>query len=95
MGGVSITVFEALLSDTPVIVTPESGEVIEKIGAGKIIEYGNIEQLKTAMIDSLEDKETTSAEIRRGQEYIKSNLQWSTVSDKIISVYEKVIGTRQ
>ena len=95
MGGVSITVFEALLSDTPVIVTPESGELIEKIGAGKIIEYGNIEQLKTAMIDSLEDKETTSAEIRRGQEYIKSNLQWSTVSDKIISVYEKVIGTRQ
>ncbi|MDY2745096.1 glycosyltransferase [Methanosphaera sp.] len=95
MGGVSITVFEALLSDTPVIVTPESGELIEKIGAGKIIEYGNIELLKTAMIESLEDKETTSTEIRKGQEYIKSNLQWSTVSDKIISVYEKVIGKRQ
>lgn len=92
MGGVSITVFEALLSDTPVIVTPESGELIKKIDAGTIIEYGDVDSLKCEIINSLKNKELTDKQISNAQQYIKDNLDWSTVSMKILNIYEEAIG---
>ncbi|WP_455645982.1 glycosyltransferase family 4 protein [Methanosphaera sp.] len=91
MGGVSLTVFEAILSNTPVIVTPESGELIEKIDAGTLVEYGNINQIKEAIINSLENKDTTLTQIRNGQDYIYNNLHWTTVTDNIIELYKKAI----
>ncbi|OED30842.1 glycosyltransferase [Methanosphaera sp. WGK6] len=91
MGGVSLTVFEAILSNTPVIVTPESGELIEKINAGTIVEYGNITQIKEAIINTLEDKETTLKQLQNGQKYIYTHLQWNHVTDKIIEIYKKII----
>ena len=38
MGGVALTVFESILAGTPVVVTRQSGEVIEKIDARIIVE---------------------------------------------------------
>lgn len=95
MGGVSITVFESILSDTPVIVTPESGELVDKINAGTVIEYGNIKQLKEAMIKSLDDKELTSEQLTNGQRYIRENLQWKTVTEKILNIYKNVIHEKE
>lgn len=92
MGGVSLTVFEALLSGTPVVVTPESGELVKKINGGTIVEYANVEELRDAMIQSLTDEKLTSAQIRNAQEYIYSNLSWSDVTDKIIEKYQQYIG---
>lgn len=91
MGGVSITVFESILSDTPVIVTPESGEVIAKIDAGSIVEYGDVKSLKNAIIQSLNDMEMTKKQIANGQKYIRENLDWKTVSDKILKIYDDAI----
>lgn len=91
MGGVSITVFESILSDTPVIVTPESGEVIAKIDAGSIVEYGDVKSLKDAIIQSLNDMEMTKKQIANGQKYIRENLDWKTVSDKILKIYDDAI----
>lgn len=91
MGGVSITVFESILSDTPVIVTPESGEVIEKINAGTLVKYGDITSLKNEIIHSLTDKEMVQIQLANGQKYIKDNLQWKIVSNKILNVYEKIL----
>lgn len=95
MGGVSITVFESILSDTPVIVTPESGELVDKINAGTVVEYGNIKQLKEAMIKSLDDKELTSEQLANGQRYIRENLQWKTVTKKILNVYKNAIHEKE
>lgn len=92
MGGVSITVFEAILSDTPVIVTLESGELVKKIDAGTIIEYGDVNSLKNEIINSLNNKNLTSKQINNGQQYIKDNLDWSVVSMKIMNIYEEAIG---
>lgn len=91
MGGVSITVFESILSNTPIIVTPESGEIIEKIGAGTIVQYGDINSLKNEMIHSLTDEKMVKKQLINGQEYIKKNLEWTTVSRKILSIYEKAL----
>ena len=91
MGGVSITVFESLLSNTPVIVTKESGELIEKINAGSIVEYGDVESLKNEIITSLEDKELTKKQVLNAQRYIKNNLDWKNVSDRILDIYSEAI----
>jgi len=92
MGGVSITVFESILSNTPVIVTPESGEVIEKIDAGLIVEYANVEQLKDAIIRTFEDEDLIKRQLKNGQDYIYNNLSWKTVTDKIIAIYENALN---
>lgn len=91
MGGVSITVFEAILSGTPVIVTAESGEIVEKINAGTIVEYANVESLKDEMINSLKNKKMTDRQISNGQKYIKENLDWTTVSKRILEIYNEAI----
>lgn len=91
MGGVSITVLESILADTPVIVTLESGEIIEKIDAGTIVEYGDVTALKNEIIHSLTDKEMVEKQLKNGQDYIKNNLEWENVSKKILGIYEKII----
>lgn len=91
MGGVSITVFESLLSNTPVIVTKESGEIIEKIEAGSIVEYGDVESLKNEMIKSLSDEALTKKQISNAQKYIKENLDWKNVSKNILNIYYELI----
>lgn len=95
MGGVSITVFESLLSGTPIIVTPESGELVKKIDAGSLVEYGDINSLKEEMVKSLTDKEMTQKQVTRGQKYIRENLNWDKVSDKILKIYENAIGSNE
>lgn len=91
MGGVSITVFEALLSGTPVIVTAESGELVEKIDAGTIVEYGDVKSLRDEMINSLNDKEMTDKQISNGQRYIRENLDWTVVSKRILDIYDNAL----
>ena len=91
MGGVALTVFESILAGTPVVVTRQSGEVIEKIDAGIIVEYADIEQLKDAIITSLTDTKLTQRQLENGQNYIKNNLQWCDVADHILEIYEKYI----
>lgn len=92
MGGVSLTVFESILAGTPVVVTRQSGELVEKIDAGLIVKYADIDGLKDAMIKSLTDKKLTQKQLKNGQNYIYNNLSWSDVTDKIINVYEKHVN---
>lgn len=92
MGGVSITVFESLLSNTPVIVTPESGELVEKMDAGTVIEYGDVKSLKNEIINSLEDKNLRKKQVSNAQKYIRENLDWESVSKKILDVYREALG---
>ena len=91
MGGVSITVFESILSDTPVVVTKESGELVEEIDGGIIVDYGDIDQICGAVTTLLEDKDLADKKLENAKEYINSNLSWSHVCDKIINIYKKAI----
>lgn len=91
MGGVSITVFESILTGTPVIVTPESGELVSKIDAGTVIEYGDVNALRDEIVRSLSDKELTDKQLSNGQKYIRENLDWEAVSRKILKVYTDAV----
>lgn len=91
MGGVSITVFESILSDTPVVVTKESGELIEEIDGGIIVDYGNINQICEAITALTIDKDLADKKVKNAKEYINSNLSWSHVCNKIINIYKTAI----
>lgn len=91
MGGVSITVFESILSDTPVVVTKESGELIEEIDGGIIVEYGNIKEICDAIITLTEDEKLANKKVETAKSYINDNLSWSRVCDKILEIYKKAI----
>ena len=91
MGGVSLTVFESILSNTPVIVTKESGELVEKINAGTLVEYGNIEQITNAIVKIIEDDDLRKTQLSNGKNYINENLSWKTVSKQILNIYEEVM----
>lgn len=91
MGGVSITVFESILSNTPVVVTKESGELIEEIDGGIIVDYGNCKQICDAIIKLTQNKEYADKKVENAKAYINKNLSWETVCDKIIQIYKKSI----
>ena len=92
MGGVSITVFESILSGTPVIVTKESGELIEEIDGGIIVEYGNIDEICDAIVTLTEDKQLAENKVKSARDYITQNLSWNEVCDKILNIYDRSIG---
>jgi glycosyltransferase involved in cell wall biosynthesis len=91
MGGVSITVLESVLANTPVIVTPESGEIIAKTNSGIVVPYGDIPELTDAIEKALKNKKTGKKQVRNGQKFIKEKLPWPTVADYIIKVYKDTI----
>lgn len=84
--------FESIMCGTPVIVTDDCGcgEIIYKIGAGEIVKYGEVEGLKNKILYVLKNKEEAQRKVQKGQEFIKNNLKWDTISNEIQKVYEKV-----
>ncbi len=91
MGGVSLTAIESILAGTPVILTKEAGELVEKMDAGVIVEYGNIDKIRDTIIDTLQNPDKTGKQVENGQRYVKENLTWSTVAKKTMNIYESVI----
>lgn len=87
--------FEAIMCGTPVIVTDDCGcgEIIGKIGAGYIVKYGDVEGLKTNIIEVLKNKEEAQEKVRKGRVFIKQNLNWEKISNEIKKVYEKVCSS--
>src|SRR4030042_1931989 len=80
--------FEAILCNTPIIVTRHtgSGENVSKIDAGYLVEYGNNNELRD-MIQLILDKPAEAAgQTQKAKEYIQVNLS----IDRKIGEYEKL-----
>ncbi|MBM4241939.1 MAG: glycosyltransferase [Euryarchaeota archaeon] len=90
MGGVGITPLEAILCDTPVIVTEQCGEVIKESNSGYIVKYGDIKVLGEKMKYVLENPQEQKEMLERGKRYIKENLTWDKVSVKIERTYNEI-----
>jgi len=91
MGGVGIAPFEAILCNTPVIVTDGCGEVIKKTKCGYMVRYGDIKDLATKLRYVLENPDDVKERTRRGKEFIIDNLRWDNVVTKVEKVYENCI----
>jgi len=84
--------FEAIMCGTPVIVTDDCGcgEIIGKIGAGDIVQYGDVEGLKDKILDVLNNREEAQVKVEKGKEFIQHHLRWEIISNEIMKVYEKI-----
>ena len=80
--------FEAVLCNTPIIVSSNSGagEDVKKIDAGYLVEYGNKSELRDIMRYVLDNRAEAQEKTQKAKEYIKSNLSL----DKGIEKYEKL-----
>ncbi len=87
MGGVGLTPLEAILSNTPVIVTEECGEIIKEADAGYIVKYGDVESLKGKMRRVIENSDEGVKMVERGKRYIEENLSWDKVAAKAEELY--------
>ncbi len=80
--------FEAILCNTPIIVSSNSGagEDVKKIDAGYLVEFGNKSELSDTIQYVLDNPTEAHEKTQKAKEYIKSNLSM----DKGIERYEKV-----
>ncbi|HII94941.1 MAG TPA: glycosyltransferase [Candidatus Methanofastidiosum sp.] len=87
MGGVGLTPLEAILCNTPVIVTEECGEVIKEANCGYLVKYGDVEGLKEKIKVILEKPEEVKELVEKGKKYIIENLTWNKATEKILRKY--------
>jgi glycosyltransferase involved in cell wall biosynthesis len=90
MGGVGLAPLEAILCGTPVVVTPECGEIINQCECGYIVNYGDVEGLKEIMKSVLTTPKNLS-KIKRGIAYIHNNLTWDKYADQLEQLYKNII----
>ncbi len=91
MGGVGITPLEAILCNSPIIVTKECGEIVEEANCGLIVEYGDIDGLKEKIEYSIQKPTEMNKLIKNGKCYIQHNLTWDIVVKKVENVYNSLM----
>lgn len=85
--------FEAVLCGTPIIVTGSTGagEIVSKLDAGYLVDYGNIPALVNAMQKILYDPAESLDKTRRAREYIMMNLSWEKGVEEYEGLYKSLI----
>jgi len=91
MAGVGLTPLEAILCNTPVIVTEGCGEVIKEANWGYFVEYGDVEGLKEKMKWVIENPERGKEMVKRGKRDIEENFTWDKVMERVEELYEDCI----
>ena len=88
------TPFEAILCNTAVIVTKHtgSGENINKINGGYLVEYGNKNELRDLIQYILNNPAEAQAKTQKAKEYIKNNLSISTRIKEYENLYRVCIA---
>lgn len=86
--------FEGILCGTPVIVSDDcgAGRLIQQADIGYTCQLGDVQDLAQKMRDILASPEEALAKVRRGQAYIRQNLDWDVLITQLIGVYQTVIG---
>lgn len=85
--------FEAIMCDTPVIVTENCGcgELIKESKSGYLVEYGDVNCLKEKMKAILEHPEKSKKFVSNGKKFIYNNLSWKNVVKNMEENYENCI----
>jgi len=88
--------FEAILCNTPIIVTKGTGcgEQVAKFDAGYLVEYGNINELKCMIEKVLDDPTEARDKMQRAKQYIITNLSYAKVAEEYEQLYQSIIEQR-
>lgn len=86
--------FEAVLCGTPVVVTRNTGagDIVSKIDAGFLVDYGDVEGLKKAMEEILDKPEKALKKVEYAKKYIINNLSWNNGIKEYENVYKEIMA---
>lgn len=89
--------FEAILCDTPIIVSDNSGAGadVRKIDAGYLVEYGNRIALRDIMQQVLTHPDEARAKTQKAKEYIINNLSFSRGVEIYEALYTEIVERSQ
>jgi glycosyltransferase involved in cell wall biosynthesis len=85
--------FEAVLCGTPIIVSGNSGagEDVQRINAGYLVEYGNIDDLKQKMEYVISHQDEAAVKTRVAKKYIEENMSIEKGIEKYEKLYKSII----
>jgi len=88
-----IVPIEAAYFEKPVIVTNDCGmaEVVSEGTFGLLVNYGNISELKSALISLLNNEDKARKLGENGKEYVLNHLTWDYIVNKLESMYLSII----
>lgn len=92
MGGVGITPLEAILCNTPLIVTEECGEIVKKANCGFFVKYGDILDLVSKINFILDNPKKGQIEVENGKNYINTHLKWDIVAGKFEKIFDEIVN---
>ena len=89
-----ITVMESLLNAVPTITTDRCGlaPTLVETGIGQVVIFGDVEALVGEIIAMLDQPDRARAQAAYGQQYIRENYNWDTLTDQWIEVYRACIA---
>jgi len=89
--------FEAILCNTPVIVSKNTGagEDVKRIDAGYLVEYGNRNELKDMLQRILDNPAEAQRKTQRAKEYIKTNLSLEQGVGKYERLYADCMAAKE
>lgn len=85
--------FEAVLCNTPIIVSSNSGagEDVKRIDAGYLVEYGNKNELRDMMQYVLDNPAEAQIKTKKAKNYIEANLSMAKGIEKYEKLYKEMI----
>lgn len=88
----SKTPFEAILCNTPVIVSKDTGagDDVAKIDAGYLVEYGDKSELVDRIQYILDNPDKAQSKTQRAKKYIEANLSLTSQTEKYEKLYQEV-----
>ena len=86
--------FEAILCGTPIIITRNTGagEIVAKMDAGYLVDYGNIPELTNLMKKIIDNPSEIMRKTERARESIINNLSWQNGVGQFEKVYESLLS---
>jgi glycosyltransferase involved in cell wall biosynthesis len=88
-----ITPLEAIACQTPIVITENCGiaDFLRKVDGGIMVGYQDISQLLKAIRNILNYREDAKNMALRGQELIRKDFNWDSISEKTIGLYRSIL----
>jgi glycosyltransferase involved in cell wall biosynthesis len=95
--GLGVVLIEALLQGRPVIASESGGivDIVRHAQTGLLVPPGDSAKLAEAIDLYMSDPELAAALARNGRAHVLREFSWSTITDRLVEVYEELAGPRE
>ncbi|MGA8664573.1 MAG: glycosyltransferase family 4 protein [Thermoplasmata archaeon] len=88
-----LVLLEAMAAGTPIVATSVGGvpEVLDRGRVGRLVPYGSVADLASAMSAVLEDREGTREQVRRATERVQG-FDWTRAAERHVELYREIVA---